>query len=98
MLRFRNGKIKTNKKDIYSDIKLFINLGSDEELDESNPNYLGTFRRLPNEVPTILFFDITEKAKSILGNRASFTVVYSSAEGSFEWGSAELTVFKKEIL
>ena len=97
MLRFRNGKIQNKSKKPYVDIKLFINLGSDEALDETNPNFIGTFKRIPNEAPTILFFDITERAKKILGDRASFTVFIAS-EGSFNWESVELTVFKKETV
>jgi len=100
ILRFRNGKIqKEDKKDkdIYAEIKLFINI-TDEELDENSPNYLGVFRKLPNDDPTILFFDITVRAKKILGNRASFTVVISSPGSTFSWESVELAVFKKETL
>lgn len=103
MLRFRNGKIQVKQKDadgkiFYAEIKLFLDISADEELDETSPNYLGVFKKLPNEVPTILFFDITDKAKKILGKRASFTIVFDSKEGSFAWDSAELAIFKKEIL
>jgi L-asparaginase len=105
MLRFRNGKIQAPKnegyeKDTFVKIKLFLDLSTDDiskdKLDESSPNYLGAFRKIPNEKPTILFFNITEKAKQILGKRASFTVVLDSEEGSFSWDSAELAIFKKE--
>lgn len=103
ILRFRNGKIQTKPEDAegkttYVNIKLFLDISADEELDETSPNYLGLFKRLPNEAPTILFFDITDQAKKILGNRASFTLVFDSKEGSFAWDSAELTIFKKEIV
>lgn len=98
MLRFRNGKIQTKDKETYAKIKLFFNLTSDDKLDEKSPKYLGLFRRLPNDDPTILFFNITEKAKKVLGTRASFTVVLCSEDSSFSWESVELTIFKKEII
>ncbi len=53
MLRFRNGRIQTKAKDVYAEIKLFLDISADEKLDENSPNYLGLFKKLPNEIPTI---------------------------------------------
>jgi L-asparaginase len=97
ILRFRNGKIQKKSENPYVDIKLFIDIESDKPLDEATDKFLGEFRRIPNDVPTIVFFDITEKARTLLEKRASFTVVMAS-EGSFSWESVELTVFKKETV
>lgn len=97
MLRFRNGKIQSKDKKSYAEIKLFIDLTSEDELDESSPNYFGIYRKPPNDVPTILFFDISEKAKMTMKDRASFTVVLCSEESSFSWESVELAIFKKDI-
>ncbi|MDQ1354345.1 MAG: L-asparaginase, type [Acidobacteriota bacterium] len=97
MLRFRNGKIQKKSEKTYVDIKLFINIESNETLDEAGDKFLGTFSRIPNDTPTILFFDITEKARRLLEKRSSFTVVMAS-EGFFTWDSVELTVFKKETI
>jgi len=97
MLRFRNGKIQNKSEKPYVDIKLFIDVESEETLDEAGNKFLGDFRRIPNDTPTILFFDITEKARRLLEERARFTVVMAS-EGSFTWESVELTVFKKETV
>lgn len=96
VLRFRSGKIITGSAE-YVEIKLFVDLSSDDDLDENSPNFLGVFKRGANENPTILFFDITERTKGILGKRSSFTVVFASEEGSLQWESVELAIFRKEI-
>ncbi len=95
MLRFRNGVISNPNIDEYAKIKLFMDISSDDDLDENSVNYLGCFNRLQNDDPTILFFDITDKAKEILAKRASITVVMDSETASFTWEKAELTIFVK---
>jgi L-asparaginase len=98
VLRFRKGKILAKNEDTPAEIKLFMDLSSEEPLDENSPKYLGVFKKRKTGDPTILFFDITEGARKLLSNRASFTVVLNSADSSFSWESVELAIFKKETI
>lgn len=97
MLRFRDGKIQNSSKGEAVEIGLFIDLGSDAELSEESPNYIGTFKKATNDIESILFFDITERSKKILSTRASFTVTMKSTTGTFEWSSLELVLFVSEL-
>jgi hypothetical protein len=97
VLRFRGGRI-SGDADKPVEIKLFVDAGSDDDLDamEHTANFLGTFKRRPNDDESILFFDVTEPVRRMLGRRASFTVRFASPAGSLEWKSVELAIFRKE--
>lgn len=96
MLRFRNAQV-LNLEDKPVVLKLFIDLGSDDELNEDGPNYMGSFTKAPTGSPSILFFDITEKAHQILSNRASFTISLQTENATFLWSSVELVLFVSEL-
>lgn len=95
MIRFRGGKINAEEKHPI-ELQLYLDLSSDDEPDESSPAFLGSFRRAGNKNPTILFFDVTDRIKNVLSDRASITVIQTSQQGSFTWESAELVIFAKE--
>lgn len=96
VLRFRDAQILNDKEEAI-ELKLFIDLNSEDELNENSPNFLGTFKKAPTSSASILFFDISERAHLILGNRASFTICLNSPNGSFTWRSAELVLFVSEL-
>ncbi len=89
-LRFRDAKITGPDSGV--ELELYMNLSSDDELDRIGPEFLGTFKRVPNGDATILVFDVTERARRVLEKRNSFTVHLAGAEGSFTWGRAELAL------
>ena len=95
VLRLRSGKV-TGKGETPVEVKVFMNLGSDEQPDEKSPNYLGSFKRRPNPEPTVLFLDVTEAYRRVTTKRASFTVMLAGDEGSVEWKGAEFVIFTNE--
>ena len=97
MLRFRNGRILNSNANEAVEISLFIDMGSDDELNENSPNYLGTFKKAANGTESMLFFDITEKSRKILSNRASFTIKLKTPTGLFTWSSLELVLFVSDL-
>jgi len=48
------------------EISLFIDIGSDADLNENSPNYLGTFKKAANDTGKYVVFDITERSRKYL--------------------------------
>jgi len=96
VLRFRNASIRTGTECDPMVLKVYANLGSSEPLDDGSPNYVGEYRRIPNEEPSIVSIDVTRTARKLLnpGSRVSFTIALpDGCDGSFEWRNAEFCVY-----
>lgn len=99
VIRFRMGRVTSEVADKPITLKLYADLSSTDELQDNSPNYAGSFKRLPNEEPTIFSFDITSAARALMnsGDRTSITVALAQeCGGSFAWQSVEVAVFVRE--
>ena len=96
-LRLRNVEIESSNSDNISiNISVFIDIGSDDSLDESKHNFAGTFKRIGTNVTTSLIFNITEAAKKIIapGTRLSLTIVIDHNLGnSLKWKQVDLVLY-----
>jgi L-asparaginase len=96
VLRFRKARIQNDYPNLPLTLKVYIDLGSSDPLDDDSPNFAREFHRLPNDDPTIVSFDVTRAARRLLkpGSKASFTVaIPEDFSGSLEWGSSEFCIY-----
>jgi L-asparaginase len=96
VFRFRKARIKNDPLDEPVSIRIFLNLGSTDILDDKSPNYAGEFRRMVNDEPSIVSFDVTKVARKLFkpGMKVSFTIsIGEDSQGSFEWDSAEFCIY-----
>lgn len=80
-------------------IDAYVNLGSDDELSHSTPNYAGSFKRRNSEKDFIVSFDLTRAAKALIksGERISVTLAVANGTGKLSWQKTELAVFINEV-
>ncbi|MCK4720920.1 asparaginase [bacterium] len=96
VFRFRKARIKNDPLDEPVSIRIFLNLGSTDILNDKSPNYAGEFRRMVNDEPSIVSFDVTKVARRLFkpGMKVSFTIsIGEDSQGSFEWDSAEFCIY-----
>ena len=96
ILRFRRAAVNNETCNEPLGIKVFANLGSSDILDENTPNFVGEFRRLSNDEPSIVSFDVTRAVRKLFkpGMKISFTVaVDENSCGSFSWDSVEFCIY-----
>ncbi len=94
-IRLYGGEVNCTKPDEPISISVFLNIGSEDELNESSQNYAGTFKRRTSDGKFIIQFDITSTAKRMVksGERISATIAITNGKGSVSWDTAELAVF-----
>jgi hypothetical protein len=96
LLRFDSATIEA-QAEARLEIKLFVNLNSEEEPDITSPKFAGSFAKPQCAAPQTIIFDITKAAKNNLKpGRMSFTVVIDDDTGKFQWKDAELASYVKE--
>ncbi len=96
VLRFRNAKVENHPLKEPVAIRVFLNLGSSDTLDDKNPNYAGEFLRMVNDEPSIVSLNVTRVARKLIkpGMKVSFTVsIDEDSRGSFKWESAEFCIY-----
>jgi len=96
LLRLRNVELKTpsDEKTPIS-ISVFVDISSDDDLDESKPNFAGKFKRIGKQVSSTLIFDITEAATKIVapGARLPLTIsINDNSENMLKWKQADLVL------
>ena len=100
ILRFSGAKVESGNPEKTLTLKVFVDLSSDDGLDDKSINYAGQFRRLSNHEgeSSIYTFGVTEAAREFLhsGKKVSFTIHLSDEFGSFSWEKAEIAVYVKE--
>jgi L-asparaginase len=80
------------------DLEIYANLSSNEEpTGVGSPKFAARARRAPTSTKTILSFDVTEATRRLFkpGQRASFSIFFTSEDGSLAWEHAELAMFIK---
>lgn len=98
-LRLRSAEVKADSPEKPLKIKIFLNISSDEPLDETKPNYVGSFIRQEAVITSTLIFDVTSNTRELLGpaEKASFTLVIDAEEkGRLKWVQAEFVLYSKE--
>jgi L-asparaginase len=96
LLRFDSATIAT-QDEARLEIKLFVNLNTEEEPDVASPKFAGAFAKPQCSTPQTIIFDITKAAKNNLKpGRMSFTVVIDDDNGIFQWKDAELALYVRE--
>ena len=98
-LRLRSAEVKADGPEGPLKIKIFANISSDGPLDETRPNYAGTFMRQESAVTSTLIFDITHTTKELLGpgEKASFTLaIHAEAKGQLQWEQVEFVLYSRE--
>ncbi len=96
VLRFRKAKIENHPLNEPVPIRIFLNLGSSDTLDDKSPNFAGEFLRMVNSEPSVVSFNVTRVARKLIkpGMKISFTVAIADGpHGSFEWDSAEFCIY-----
>lgn len=94
LLRFESATVAAVSESVT--IKLFLNLGINDEADETSQRFVGSFTAVRCQVPQSVIFDITSAAESILQSRlVSFTMILDG-DGAFKWKEVELAQFVRE--
>lgn len=96
ILRLKDTRIRHKNTSDHVELSIFMDVSSEDVLSKDSPNFVGSFRKLPNDEHTVSFFDITQLAKKVINARASFTILLETTEAEMEWSSAELTIFTNE--
>lgn len=99
LLRLRSAEVKTDDPGKPLRIRVYINISSDDSLDESKPNYAGSYRRHKSKITSTLSFDVTRAARELLspGDKVSFTLIIDDDEkGQLTWKQAEFVLYSKE--
>lgn len=98
-LRLRSAEVMADGPGKPLKIKIFTNISSDDPLDETRPNYAGSFVRQEAAVTSTLIFDVTGITKELLGpgDKASFTLVIDAEDkGQLKWVQCEFVLYSRE--
>jgi len=76
--------------------RVFTNLASESDLNESDPGFCGTFQKyLGDDAATLMVFDVTRAFRATVrsGDRVAYSIVLDSPHATLSWERAELAVF-----
>lgn len=98
-LRLRETILESKDEKMPLQIAVFVNIGSDDDLDKNKPSYAGTFQRRIDQVASTLIFTITDTIKESVhpGERVSITVALEGKEEqSLKWQQVELVLYVRQ--